>query len=105
MSGTGGGVAGLVRVFLSIGSFIVGVALLHVWSAASRPAVCDTTYIYEGYKAVDLPSQLATAGPRYKLIAWADGDPALNTGASRQPNFGLTWHSTVLQFSAILTPW
>jgi hypothetical protein len=51
------------------------------WRGARGHALCDTTYIHEGYASAPLPPALAAAFPRYRLVRWDDRDPAVRRAA------------------------
>lgn len=67
-----------LAVFLLFCALLVG--RLH--DDASRGS-CDTTWLYEGYETVTLPPELAGFHhARYRLIRFADRDPALAIGVT-----------------------
>lgn len=63
-----------------LGWLILVLGAHHNWRQLAKPSACETTYIYEGYGPAELPPEVALAFPRYKLITWADRDPAQRKG-------------------------
>jgi len=59
-------------------------AVHHTLSEVSRTAACETTYIYEGYEPVELPQHVASLFPQYRLVRYADRDPALQQGKQKR---------------------
>ena len=65
---------------LGIGVLTFLITLYFTWIEVQRTSVCDTTYIYEGYAPVELPSELIQKFPRYKLVRYVDRAPHLQQG-------------------------
>jgi hypothetical protein len=66
---------GLSFIFTILTTALVGVYLARWGEGDSNE--CETTYIYEGYEPVELPSSLTSRFPRYKVVRYVDQDPAL----------------------------
>lgn len=67
---------------LWVGVITLSIAIYYIWQEVQRTSICDTTYIYEGYADVPLPSDIIAAFPRYKLVRYNDNDPHLQKGIS-----------------------
>jgi len=68
---------------LWVGVITLLIAIYHNWGEVQRTSICDTTYIYEGYAAVGLPSYITAAFPRYKLVRYNDNAPHLQKGRKK----------------------
>ncbi|KAG7675103.1 hypothetical protein KSW81_002606 [Nannochloris sp. 'desiccata'] len=62
---------------LWVGVITLLIAIYHNWREVQRTSICDTTYIYEGYADIALPSDITAAFPRYKLVRYNDNAPHL----------------------------
>jgi hypothetical protein len=65
---------------LWVGLITLSIAIYYNWQEVQRTSICDTTYIYEGYADVPLPSDITAAFPRYKLVRYNDNAPQLQQG-------------------------
>lgn len=63
---------------------IISLVIVEINNYKSRPHLCDTTYIMEGYDRVDLDPEIAAQFPLYKLHRYADDDDDLLPGLFQQ---------------------
>lgn len=68
---------------LWVGVITLLIAIYHNWREVQRTSICDTTYIYEGYADIALPSDITAAFPRYKLVRYNDNAPHLQQGRKK----------------------
>jgi hypothetical protein len=67
-------------IIIWVGVITLLITIYYTWREVQRTSVCETTYIYEGYVDVPLPSDITNAFPRYKLVRYIDNAPQLQQG-------------------------
>jgi hypothetical protein len=76
---------------LWVGAITLLIAIYYTWQEVQRTSICDTTYIYEGYADVALPSDITAAFPRYKLVRYNDNAPLLQHGKTQEEELSYSY--------------